>query len=199
MLPPEYELAKNPQKENEQPTTTSAPPSPPLPPPEREYPIPVATPIEGIPHIPHIHESVDWNPLQPFATVEQWKVTRTAVEENISKKSFDKMIKRDCLNPKAQIESANHMYKLIEAMDGGVSGRWIKDTMDVENVQCEFWYRDPIDCIGFIIGHAPFEKHLSYAPAKDYDEKGRRVYHEMWSGNWWWREQVISLLYGALL
>lgn len=94
------------------------------------------------------------------------------VEDNISKNSFDRMIKRNIFNPEACIKSAEHMYRLIDTIDGGIDGNWVRSTIDIENATSEFWYRNPIECIKFILGHAPFKKHLRYTPERDYDQHG---------------------------
>ena len=74
-------------------------------------------------------------------------------------------------------------------MNDGVNMEWVRDVMEIEGIKCDYWYRNPLECIKFIIGHPPFKDHLRYAPEKVYGKEGC-IYNKMWTGDWWWREQV---------
>jgi hypothetical protein len=52
-------------------------------------------------------------------------------------------------------------------------------------------YRNINSILEFLMGHEPFEHHLSYAPVRQFCGTGNdnRIYDEMHTGNWWWRTQ----------
>jgi hypothetical protein len=52
------------------------------------------------------------------------------------------------------------------------------------------FYRDPVNCIEFLLQQSAFKEHMVYAPIKDYNELGERVYSEVHTCDWWWNEQV---------
>lgn len=51
-------------------------------------------------------------------------------------------------------------------------------------------YRCVIQAIRFLIGHKPFEKHLTYAPTRQFNSNDDQVFNEMHTGEWWWRTQT---------
>ncbi len=52
-------------------------------------------------------------------------------------------------------------------------------------------YRNIQSVLEFLMGHGPFEHHLSYAPVRQFCGNGsdNRIYDEMHTGDWWWRTQ----------
>ena len=52
-------------------------------------------------------------------------------------------------------------------------------------------YRDIVKVLEFLMGHGPFEHHLSYAPVRQFSGVGNdnRIYDEMHTADWWWRTQ----------
>lgn len=56
----------------------------------------------------------------------------------------------------------------------------------------KLWIRDPVDCIRELIGNPAFCDHMAFTCQQVYtDSEGKkRVYDEMWTGDWWWKTQV---------
>jgi hypothetical protein len=52
-------------------------------------------------------------------------------------------------------------------------------------------YRNIQSVLEFLMGHEPFEHHLSYAPVRQFcsNSRNNRIYDEMHTGDWWWRTQ----------
>jgi len=53
-----------------------------------------------------------------------------------------------------------------------------------------FFYRNPVECIEFLMQQPAFREHMSYAPAKEFNDAEQRIYSEVKSSDWWWNEQV---------
>jgi hypothetical protein len=54
-------------------------------------------------------------------------------------------------------------------------------------------FRDPLEAVKALLGDPTLAKDIVYKPRHIFaqDEEGkRRVYNEMWSGDWWWSLQV---------
>jgi hypothetical protein len=51
-----------------------------------------------------------------------------------------------------------------------------------------------LDCIRGIYGDPEFVRDLVFAPERHYvdHERTRRVYSEMYTGDWWWSVQVSN-------
>ena len=81
------------------------------------------------------------------------------------------------------------------------------DTNGARSTEYIFYYRDIIKVIEFLIGYEPFAENLTYVPVRVYStrEKISRLYHEMYTGDWWWERQtqlpngatIIPLLLGT--
>ena len=103
------------------------------------------------------------------------------------------MIHRGLFKDGFNVKNADHLRELTHAMDDGIDCEWEEGTIDIEGVDVEYWYRDPMVVLRYLFGHLPFKEYLIYAPIKDYGSDGKRLYSEMWTGNWWWRQQVNAL------
>jgi Plavaka transposase len=59
----------------------------------------------------------------------------------------------------------------------------------------EFYYRDMLECIRSLFGDPQFAQDLVFAPERHYTshERKSRLYHEMYTGDWWWTIQVRPL------
>jgi len=64
--------------------------------------------------------------------------------------------------------------------------------MKLGNESLQFHFRDILPCIRAIYGDPEFAQDLVFSPERHYvdDERTRRVYSEMYTGDWWWSTQV---------
>jgi len=56
-----------------------------------------------------------------------------------------------------------------------------------------FFYRNPVECIEFLMQQPAFREHMSYAPAKEFNDAEERIYSAVKSSDWWWNEQIRYL------
>lgn len=55
----------------------------------------------------------------------------------------------------------------------------------------ELWYRNPVECVQELLGNPLFKDYMHYAPTCIRKRStGKRVFHEAWSAQWWWKAQV---------
>ena len=59
----------------------------------------------------------------------------------------------------------------------------------------EFYCRDVLECIRSLFGDAQYAEDLVFAPERHYTshERKSRLYHEMYTCDWWWTIQVCNL------
>ncbi|KIO19238.1 hypothetical protein M407DRAFT_51818, partial [Tulasnella calospora MUT 4182] len=71
---------------------------------------------------------------------------------------------------------------------------WLRLEFKVEGTDrpIECFYRDPMECIESLYANPTWAEVLHVAPERQYTDaaKSTRVYNEMNTGNWWWRQQV---------
>jgi len=53
-----------------------------------------------------------------------------------------------------------------------------------------WFYRNPVECIEFLMQQPAFREHLSSAPAQEFNEAEERIYSEVKSSNWWCNKWV---------
>jgi hypothetical protein len=65
----------------------------------------------------------------------------------------------------------------------------------VDGVSFDMWSRDIIECIRALFGKTEFADLITVCPECHYaDEMGQtRIYHDMYTGKWWWATQVNFL------
>lgn len=73
-----------------------------------------------------------------------------------------------------------------------VTGNIVDDNGKVLTERLELWRRNPVECIRELIGNPAFREIMGYAPERVFMDPGgsMRIFHEMWTGDWWWKMQV---------
>ena len=54
----------------------------------------------------------------------------------------------------------------------------------------EVWFRCPLEMLRNQISNPDFANDMDYAPKREFDRSGKRVFKDFMSGNWAWREAV---------
>jgi len=135
-------------------------------------------PLLGLPAT-HLCDSPSLDTLFPFESKPHWDFSRTDVEENKGKSSLDHMIPRGLFKDRYIVKNADQQRELRHAMDDGIDCEWELGMIDIEDVDVEYWYRDPMAVLRYLFGYLPFKEYLTYAPIKDYGSDGKRLYCEV--------------------
>ena len=87
--------------------------------------------------------------------------------------------------------------QLNEIIDNKLPGRppFRCKELIIGNERLEFYCRDVVECIRSLYGDPQFAQDLAFAPERHYTnpECMCRIYHEMYTGDWWWTVQVRVL------
>lgn len=72
--------------------------------------------------------------------------------------------------------------------------RFERHEITVAGSKFDVYYRDILACIKALYGDPEFAEHLKFIPERHYadTDKTVRVYHDMYTGNWWWQTQVFT-------
>ena len=78
-------------------------------------------------------------------------------------------------------------------------GEWQTCTMALSEdpgVQHQIYYQNPIDVIKSLWSNPTYANQMVFAPQKVWisSDKTSRLYNEMWTGDWWWKIQVLFLI-----
>lgn len=89
------------------------------------------------------------------------------------------------------------MKELNNIIDHKLPGRpcFQRKDLIIGQERLEFYYRDMLECIRSLLGDPQFAQDLVFAPERHYTSHERkcRLYHEMYTGDWWWTIQVRPL------
>jgi hypothetical protein len=135
----------------------------------------------------------------PFPCEQEYRLAHWCVKYKLSRVAIDELMKLQGVN--MNFTSAYTLYNKIDEMtyalgiylwkSGKVSYASPVDSEALWNDgKTPVYYRDPVDCIEFLFQQSAFKEHMVYAPIKDYNELGERVYSEVHTCDWWWNEQV---------
>ena len=70
---------------------------------------------------------------------------------------------------------------------------WSSGEVDDGLRTTSFYYRNPIDCVRYLLRQIIYDGEMVYAPVKEFNSDGERTYSEMHTGDWWWETQVSTL------
>ena len=91
-------------------------------------------------------------------------------------------------------KTLNETFYLI-GIDSWKSGKVFNNrladpnNLDDNDYTC-FFYHNPVECIELLMQQPVFREHMSYAPAKEFNDAENRIYLEVNSSDWWGNEQV---------
>jgi hypothetical protein len=81
--------------------------------------------------------------------------------------------------------------------------RWestsIVDTANPSNPEIQYWSRDSLAVLQEILENRELADKCVWAPVKQYNSEGERVYTDMHTADWWWDLQVGQLLVSMLI
>ena len=151
----------------------------------------------------------DENLYAPFAHRLEWEIARwcqlrgpgsTAVSELLSIDGVSRFnYAINVANPR-QVQAAlglsfknsRELRKIIDQKLPNSRPRFHWATVKIQDETLDVFYRDIIQYIRALYGHAEFAKYLVFAPEKHYTDASctTRLYHDMHTGKWWWATQV---------
>ena len=68
--------------------------------------------------------------------------------------------------------------------------QWFEGQVDDGSRCLPFFYRNILDCVRYLLRQIAYRDDLVYAPRREYDSEGQRLYSEMHTADWWWDVQV---------
>ena len=145
-----------------------------------------------------------YNFFRPFQNAMDFKLARFFHSAHVPKARIDEFFRDGFLegqsdapgsipvcvgSPGFSFRSSHTLYQKIDEMiidppwkNGFVDFRLAKNT--------EFWYRDILKVLKYLLRRKSFQPHMSWAPVKQFDSQQERVYTEMNTASWWWNTQV---------
>ena len=137
----------------------------------------------------------------PFSCEEEYRLAHWCVKHNLSRAAINELFRNPTMATISNFTSSHTLFKRLNEMsyamgiDSWKSGKVCYNRLaDPNNLRDDdytrFFYRNPVECIEFLMQQPAFREHMSYAPAKEFNDAEERIYSEVKSSDWWWNEQV---------
>ena len=68
--------------------------------------------------------------------------------------------------------------------------QWFEGQVEDGQRTLPFFYRDVLGCVRYLLRQIAYREDLVYAPWREYDPTGHRIYPEIDTADWWWDVQV---------
>lgn len=139
------------------------------------------------------------NPYYPFANAEDFNLAQWFIESGTPQIHINSFFKGSPkgLDPSTErhFTSSYKLNQCIDAMPDGMGWDSWKDVTlpdvtwnDKSTEPISFFYRDPVECIKYLLRQPMFAGRLHYAPRRRFND-GERLYTEMHTADWWWETQ----------
>jgi len=69
--------------------------------------------------------------------------------------------------------------------------QWLEGHVKKCQTTLPFFYQNVLDCLRYLLRQIAYRDDLVYAPRREYEQSGQRIYAEMHTAHWWWDVQVL--------
>ena len=92
----------------------------------------------------------------------------------------------------AKIDALPSSVAQFESSNVTVIGDVCNDKGDLLREELEVFHRNPVECVADLLSTPTLRDSLHYAPSQVFvdDTCTDRIYHDMWTADWWWETQV---------
>jgi hypothetical protein len=145
-------------------------------------------------------------PVTARDSEQEYQLARWAVKHHITKAAANDLLAIPGID---DVSSATSAYTLFKGVDTVVNdlelNSWqqkfvcfdmSKDGKKLPDDELTpFWYRNQVCCIEFLMKQPGYKEDITYAPSREYNAAGERMYSEINSGDWWWSMQVSTAFF----
>jgi hypothetical protein len=141
------------------------------------------------------------NLYYPFVNYGQYKLA-----ESLAIPTFpsEERVRRFAVNGRGSFlaedvafDSVNAFYACFDEL-ASLQYRWaekaVNDPEDLSYPEIRYWFRDSLAVLQEILENPALASQCIWAPKKEYNAEGDRVYTDMHSGDFWWDAQVLILI-----
>jgi len=139
------------------------------------------------------------NPWAPFASAQGFRLASWFIESKVSKIRINDYFSNGIGNSTSIGYSSMHtLENLLRHLDPySPYLQWLEGHVEDGQRTLPFFYRNVLDCVRYLLPQIAYRDDLVYAPRREYDQSGHRIYAEMHTADWWWDVQGLpcSLFY----
>ncbi|KAI0822881.1 hypothetical protein BC628DRAFT_1421293 [Trametes gibbosa] len=133
------------------------------------------------------------NPYAPFRSHMNWKIAEWAKERSPTSNAFSEL-----LAIKGLVETLGLSYKNTNELNTIIDDKlrhrrplFSRFEAEVMGEKCDMYARPILECIAALLHDPEHSQYLCFAPKRHYanSDKTVRLYHDLHTGEWWWKIQ----------
>ena len=136
------------------------------------------------------------NMYHPFTGIEEFELACTIIEQHITRATVTALMPKFKSLPIGSFTSYHTLrQKVLRTHDPNLSDSWLQGeiTYDLDSGKKEelvFYWRSPAQIIRHLVREPIYKDDLIFAPVQEFNSAGKRIYHDLYSADWWWEKQV---------
>jgi len=132
------------------------------------------------------------HPWSLFSIVHGFKLASWFIEGKLPKSRINEYFSSGLGNASSAGYSSMHtLENLLQPLDPHSAYlQWNEGQVDDSKRTLPFFYRNVLDCVRYLLRQIAYRDDFVYAPRREYDTNGQRIYGEMHTADWWWDLQV---------
>lgn len=135
------------------------------------------------------------DPWAPFSSAHGFKLASWFIQGKVPKSRINGYFSSGLGNPASAGYSSMHtLENHLRFLDPySPYLQWFEGQVEGGVRTLPFFYRNVLDCVRYLLRQIAYREDLVYAPRREYDPDGQRIYAEMHTADWWWDVQVHHL------
>ena len=139
-----------------------------------------------------LNKAMTDDPWSPFSSENDFNLASWFVRNKVAKSQIDAYFVEGL--SAMDSKSFRSAYPLRQHLDilnpFGEYLVWTEASINDGRHATTFNYQNMIDCVRYLIREVVYSSDMVYAPIREYDSSGERLYSEMHTADWWWDMQV---------
>ena len=135
------------------------------------------------------------DPCAPFPSGEGFRLASWLLDSKVPKSRINKYVASGLGNSESVGYGSMHTREkhLWELDLYSRYLQWLEEQVENRKGTLSFFYRSLLDCVRYLLDQIDYRDDFVYAPRREYDHTGQRVYAKMHTADWWWDVQVEFL------
>ena len=148
------------------------------------------------------HHNLCNDPWAPFTSASSFKLASWLIQTKVSKSQINEYFSSGLgdltTDDYCSMYTLENYLRFLDPHSAYL--QWFEGQVEDSRRALPFFYRNVLDCVRYLLRQIAYRDDLVYAPRREYDHSGKRIYAEMHTADWWWDVQVRlpNLFYGSI-
>lgn len=148
--------------------------------------------LGDVPGYTELNRAITDDPWSPFSSEDDFNLASWFVRSKVAKSQIDAYFAEGLGGTDSRsFQSAYTLRQHLDVLDPFREYLvWSEAAIDDGQHSRTIYYRNVVDCVRYLIRQVAYRSDMVYAPIREYDSSGQRLYSEMHTADWWWDMQV---------